>query len=450
MLLKNINAIAAIIILAGMQAYSRGDTARPERVVTTDEVVVTAARVPMLWSEAGRMLTVIGKEEIANAPARSIQDLLEYAVNVDVRQRGNFGVQSDISMRGGTFDQTLILLNGIKINDPQTGHHNMNLPIELDNVERIEILQGPASRVYGPNAFSGAINIITNSAGRRNLHLSLSEGEYNTYSAAAGGCFNLGRVNNYVSFTKKNSEGYMPNTDYNLANFFYRAGTRLAGGTLEAQAGYTDKAFGANSFYSAKYPDQFERTRTTFATIKYTAGTGLRFTPSLYWRRHNDKFELFRNAAPSWYKNHNYHRTDVLGGGANLSYISDLGTTSAGVEVRYEGILSNVLGKPLSTPISVPGEGGAMFTRSDSRVNTSLFLEHSVTAGICSASFGVMLNDNTAFGFKAFPGMDVNLKITGGASVFASANKALRIPTFTDLYYSAPNMTAYPAPSPTG
>ena len=101
-------------------------------------------------------------------PVHDLQDLLKFASAVDVRQRGNNGVQADISIRGSSFDQVLILLNGIQLNDPQTGHHNLNLPVSYD-IDRIEILEGPSARLYGPNAFAGAINIITGQASSHKL-----------------------------------------------------------------------------------------------------------------------------------------------------------------------------------------------------------------------------------------------------------------------------------------
>jgi iron complex outermembrane receptor protein len=116
------------------------------------EIEVSAQRSPALYSQVARIVSVIERKEIESSPAQSVQDLLEYVAGVDVRQRGVEGVQADVSIRGGTFDQTLILLNGINITDPQTGHHNLNIPLSLSQIERIEILEGPAARVYGPNA----------------------------------------------------------------------------------------------------------------------------------------------------------------------------------------------------------------------------------------------------------------------------------------------------------
>ena len=103
----------------------------------TDDVVVTAGRTPISFSNLNRDVTVIYPQEIKNAAVRSVQDLLQYTSGIDLKQRGIDGVQADVAIRGGTFEQTLILIDGIKISDPQTGHHNLNLPVSLDNIERI-------------------------------------------------------------------------------------------------------------------------------------------------------------------------------------------------------------------------------------------------------------------------------------------------------------------------
>ncbi|MCB9249497.1 MAG: TonB-dependent receptor [Ignavibacteriales bacterium] len=126
-----------------------------------DSIVVTANRVPVSFSETGRTIDVITQREIEQLPVTNIQDLLEQVSGIDIKQRGPEGVQADVSIRGGNFEQSLILIDGIKLVDPQTGHHNMNLPVSFSQLERVEILKGQGSRIYGSNAFSGVINLIT-------------------------------------------------------------------------------------------------------------------------------------------------------------------------------------------------------------------------------------------------------------------------------------------------
>ena len=133
------------------------------REMMLEEVSVTGSRAPLTKSQAARMVTVLDRRDIAQAPVQSINDLLKYAVGVDVRQRGPIGAQTDISIRGGTQDQIILLLNGINICDPQTGHNAMDLPVDLSDIVRIEVIEGPAGRIYGTSSLVGAINIVTRS-----------------------------------------------------------------------------------------------------------------------------------------------------------------------------------------------------------------------------------------------------------------------------------------------
>lgn len=137
------------------------ETQMKEKEYELEEVQVTGSRVPLSVSQAARIVTVLDRKAIAAAPVQSVNDLLKYAAGVDVRQRGDMGVQTDISIRGGTFDQITILLNGINICDPQTGHNAADFPVEMSEIERIEVLEGPAGRVYGTSSLVGAINIVT-------------------------------------------------------------------------------------------------------------------------------------------------------------------------------------------------------------------------------------------------------------------------------------------------
>ena len=163
--------------------------------------MVTAGRTPVEAQQAARIVTVITKSEIERAPAQNLNDLLRYVAGVDIRQRGPFGAQADISIRGGTFDQTLILLNGVNITDPQTGHHNLNLPIDIESIERIEILQGPAAKSFGPNAFNGAINIITGNSKPNHIRSSGMFGQYGLYKASVNISNTIGNFEHFLSIS---------------------------------------------------------------------------------------------------------------------------------------------------------------------------------------------------------------------------------------------------------
>jgi len=421
------------------QTLAQTDSISMNKKINLEEVEVSARRSPSVYSEVGRVLHVINRKEIESLPVYSVQDLLRYAMNVDVRQRGPLGTQADISIRGGSFDQVMILFNGINITDPQTGHHNLNLPVDMRSIERVEILEGPGARVYGPGAFSGAINFVTGSKEGNNATVSAMAGQYGLYNFTANTSVTTGRLKNYVAASTANSDGYIDNTDFKNHSIFYQGQLDFGKEQFDVQLGYNNKAFGANAFYTPKYPNQFEQTKTTFASVKMTSGTKVKITPALYWRRHQDRFELFRNEAPSWYTTHNYHLTDVYGANVNAVVPWALGKTSFGGELRSENIWSNNIGMDMDVPIDVPGED-AQFTKSYQRTNMSTFLEHVYTFNKFSFSAGVLMNWNSSLdlGVDFFPGFDFSYWASNNIKLFGSVNKTLRLPTFTDLFYTGP------------
>ena len=159
-----------------------------DKEATLDDVEITGSRAPLALGQAARMVTVLSREDIQAAPVQSINDLLKYAIGVDVRQRGPIGAQTDIGIRGGTSEQITILLNGINICDPQTGHNAFDLPCDLSDIVRIEVLEGPAGRVYGTSSLMGAINIVTkdlpSSAKERGAQVRLEGGSFGYLSTA--------------------------------------------------------------------------------------------------------------------------------------------------------------------------------------------------------------------------------------------------------------------------
>jgi vitamin B12 transporter len=444
--------VSSILVLPCRAQENRDTLQKPETLSghELDEVVVSAQLSPVVQSQLMRVVQVISRAEIEQSPVRDLAGLLESIRGIDIRKRGTFGMQADVSIRGGTFDQTLILLNGINITDPQTGHHNLNVPVDAHSIERIEVLQGAGARIFGPNAFNGAVNIITKEPGPGNVHASLSGGEYGFGQAGLTAGFRSGPIRHFISAGGMTSDGFTENTDFKTGTIFYRNTTEIGKSRLDAQAGYNQKAFGANSFYTPRFPNQFEATRTGFASLQWNPGGRIQIKPTVYWRRHHDRFELFRDNAPAWYTRHNYHLTDVAGASLNWSNTGTLGTSSFGLDYRYEHIYSNVLGKPMEKQKAVQGYEDAFFSHSYNRSGLSLMAEHTVYAGNFSASAGLLtyLNTDLDDGVSFFPGLDLGWEFLPRWRWFASANRTLRLPTFTDLFYSGPGNIGNPLLTP--
>ncbi|GAB6011087.1 TonB-dependent receptor plug domain-containing protein [Viscerimonas tarda] len=407
-------------------------TTSSEKITETEleEVTVTASRVELPVNQTSRLVTIITKEEIQRAPVQSIQDLLNYSANVDVLQRGGHGVQADISIRGGSFDQTAILLNGINLSSPQTGHYSFDIPVNLSDIERIEIIHGPSSVIYGASAFSGGINIITKKEPKHKAYAGIQAGGHSLYGVEAGGTISNKLITSQLSVGYNTSDGYIANSDYDILNLLWQTRIKAENKTnIDIQLGYNDKKYGANTFYSAAYPNQYDKTDGYFASIKAQTGDKLKFIPSVYWNRHNDCFQLIRNdesLVPF-----NYHRTDVYGSNLNLQYTSGLGITSLGAELRNEGIMSSVLGELMAEP-------DGKYTKSYNRTNISYVLEHNILINRFSLSASILTNYNTALNgsYKFYPALNASYLLTGNLKVYASWNNAMRMPTFTDLFYT--------------
>lgn len=392
-----------------------------------EEVTVTAARIETPLAQAARLVTVITKAQIEQAPVRSIQELLAYAAHIDVVQRGGHGVQADITIRGGSADQTAILLNGINLTNPHTGHYNLDLPVNLSDIERIEIIHGPSALIYGSGAFSGGINIITKKEIDTRLYANAEAGMHNLWQGDVRGAAKIGQTTNSLSLGHRSSDGYIAHSDYKIYNLLWQTRRTMRNKSyLDVQLGYNNKHYGANTFYSAKYPNQYERTSAYMGTIKGSFGQKLRIIPIVYWSRHYDQFDLIRNTA----KGRNFHRGDTYGANLIFQYASSLGITTLGGELRREEISSSKLGKPLAEP-----KGN--YTKYDDRTTGGVTLEQTYSAEHFSLSAGVLMNYNTLVeAVRFYPSVSAAYRPVDKLKIAATWSRSTRMPTFTDLYYT--------------
>ena len=412
------------------------------RTVKLDGVDVTASRAPLAGGRVPRIVTVLGRDEIAAAPAQSVNDLLKYAVGVDVRQRGPIGAQTDISIRGGTSEHIAVLLDGVNICDPQTGHNAFDLPVSVDDIERIEVVEGPAGRVFGTSSLLGAVNIVTRKADGNGGSVRAAGGSFGYAGAGAHFSLKSGRWSNRVSGGYTRSDGYSRskegrlNADYEGWRAFYQGGYADEGLNVDWHAGVSVKGWGSNTFYSTLSDEQYERTSKYYTAVQAETTVGkFHLRPSVYWNRFLDRFEFYRGAPDR--SPFNYHRTDVMG--LNLGGWLDWvwGRTAFGAETRNEDIISTTLGEPLATPKPVYGTDRS-YAVGLNRTNLSLYLEHNVVwRGLTvSAGFTAVRNTQSEMPFKIYPGIDASYAFTGVFKVYASLNTSLRMPSFTELYYS--------------
>lgn len=436
------------------------DSTRTNREVMLEGVSVMGTRAPLTQSQQARMVTVLTHDDIQAAPVQSVNDLLKLAVGVDVRQRGPIGAQTDVSVRGSNYEQITVLLNGINICDPQTGHNSFDFPVDISDIERIEVLEGPAARVYGTSSLVGAINVVTKKEGvssegvRRegvsskeiSLDARVEGGSYGYLSAAGRIAF----PSHSLSASYSRSDGYSRNkagglnADYRGGKAFYQGGYDIGTWKLNWHAGFSSKGFGSNTFYGVSSDDQYEHTLKTYTALQAEKQFGsFHLKPSIYWNHQTDRFEYFRGH-PERVK-YNYHRTDVYG--ANLNSYLDWawGRTALAAEIRNEDLVSTNLGEPLGHTRPIHGSDRS-YGYGLNRTNANFVLEHNVLLNRFTLSAGLtaVLNSWADMGLRVYPGVDVSYRIGDSWKVYASYNSSLRMPSVTELYYSVGGYKADP------
>lgn len=382
------------------------------------EIVVTSSRIDLPFDKNSRTIQIVTAQDIKKLGVNNVADALQQVAGIDVRRQGVNGMQADLYIRGGGFDQTLLLIDGIKVDDPQTGHHTLNLALPIEVIQRIEIIKGPAARIFGQNAFSGAVNIVTKNAPEDNLVTRLQAGSYGQFLAEATGSINLDNSSHLVHFSKNFSNGYRENTDFDNQNIFVKSQFNKNKLPINLIATHSERKFGAQNFYGVTFTsaEPFEETKTSLIGFSTIIKKGnLIWKPRIYWRRNQDEFLLKRND-PAFYRN--LHITNKVAAELNGSYDSNIGTTGFGIEFSKYLIQSNNLGD-------------------NQREIATLFLEHrfqffndklDVTPGIAASYF-------SDFDNKLFPGIDIGYKFNDVIKVYGNIGYTYRIPTYTDLNY---------------
>lgn len=408
---------------------------------TLREISVEQNRLFVKVTETGRNITIIDKKTIKSLPVKSVAELLSWVSGLDVRQRGPWGSQADIGIQGGTFDQSLILIDGVRLSDPQTGHNQMQIPVPLEMIDHIEILKGPAARVYGINALTGAINIVTVKQlaspvvarlySGSSMQQDTSNGKsYLSYGGGIASGFTKGKVNQIFTAGWDQGNGYRYNTGF--TNSRYLSKTSIAfnpNQQLLLLAGYAYNSFGANAFYAAPNDkESHETVQTTNLALKYTHQIGAwRFIPAISYRYGYDNY-IYKRQVPDLY--HNRHYTNVYNAEFNASRKVGFGQIGFGTEYRKDNIRSNNLGSHQREIIA-----GAVDVMVSSLKRTT------ITAG-------VYVMHHSWYGTRIFPGLEFNYKPLKSLAIFANSGSAQRVPTYTDLYYKGPSNIANPGLKP--
>lgn len=437
-------ATATIQKVEAMEPVSTVQTAvEDEDGKSLGEVTVNGALAPLTQLQSARIVSVLSRQDIAQAGVQSVNDLLKLATGVDVRQRGGFGIQTDISIDGGTYEQVTILLNGVNISNPHTGHLAADFPFSLSDIERIEVLEGAASRVYGGQAFGGAINIVTRHDRESGISLGAEGGSHGTvqgdgrialsYRLRSGSL--LGQR---LSGGGGRSDGGTLNDAWSKGQLYYQGDLSHEHFDLDWQFGFSRKEYGANTFYSGMSNDQWEQNERYLISVGAETKGKFHFKPQVYWNRTYDNYQ--------WHKGtpNNSHQADVYGARVGGWWNWAAGRTAMSAELRQEGILSSSLGKTMDSIDFVWAHGAEkQYTKQAQRTNISYNLEHNILLEHWTLSAGLLANMNSSVGhrFRFYPGIDIAYRPDRHWKIYLTYNKGFRLPSYTDLYYNSPDIT---------
>ena len=445
-------ALSVLLLLGGLlpaeaEEGVAGDSALSSQQLSLQEVLVVSQKAEVN-SGAYRLITQISQAEIQALPIQTVADILQYQPGVDVRTRGANVAQADISMRGGTFDQVLVMLNGVALNDFQTGHYTLNLPISPALIERVEVLQGTSSNLFG--AFSGAINIITTHTPE--MVMRLTAGMNGLVNPEFAGTWEKEEWQVNASAEYSRAEGYyaphptekeqtaLTNSDYQLANLYLQ--TRWK--ELDVQVGAQWKDAGAGMYYGFGSQDQFDATRTAFGAVRYSHHwQAWRIDAQAAYRANYDRYEWHRGQRLYG----NFHFAQTTTAALSAHYASRIGTTSFGIGIRNENIHSTNLGDTIHTNGQQPNVEGFNLAdlkvldliRGGNRFHLNYYAEQTFYYSGLSASLGINGTYNTTFGNHFAGNANIGYEYAKQSAVYINASRSLRMPTFTDLYYDAGN-----------
>ena len=407
---------ALALVLLGVASGSPSASAQ-ERPVRLDTLrVEVGSRISSRLPALTRSLQILTQDEIAALPVRTVSELLDWATGVEVLSRSP--AQSDLSIRGAGFEGVLVLVNGVRMSDPQTGHFDLNLAVPLSQVERVEVLRGPASALYGADAVGGVVNIVTRQGGSP-FQATLEGGSWGTGRLSLGGGVGTAEGPSLqVGGELSRSDGHRPGTDFEAAQLHVTAAAPVAAGRLSAELGVSHRDFGAQDFYDT-FPS-FEKTRSYDASLHWIApgGSRIQWESRASIRRHDDEFILKRDD-PDYYLN---DHTSYQGGGELLGRTSLVGglDLAVGGEVYRDVLRSSNLGNRAESRGAafgevVVGRGGATIL-----------------------SAGIRNDWHQGFGSFASPSLSGSVRVNSDLRLRGAIGRSFRAPTWMERYYQDP------------
>jgi outer membrane cobalamin receptor len=413
-----------LLLAALLRAALAQDAATPPKAPVkgrAETMVVLGSATPVPLAESQRSVDILPVQGQSLA-AESPQDFLRRDSSIFLEERGAGGGQADIVMRGGSFEQTLVLLNGFRVNDAQTSHHNLDLPVPLEAIDSIQSLEGAGSTLHGVDALSGVVDFLTAAPDHDSLFVRAGEGNFQSNEETLLGGATRGPWSGRVAAERNFSTGFMTDRDYRNMDASAESwmGSRL--GVTDLLFAGSDRAFGANQFYG-NYPS-WERTKGWFAAARQELGS--HSVAAFGYRRHTDEFVLFRDD-PAIYEN-NHIDGSWQGSLRETLTVHKDSVFLMGLEADGDSIRSNNLG--LHARNRGAGYVDLDLRPAKRRWSLSVGAREEIFSGGAQAVFS--------------PELAGSLRVARNLKLRASGGYGFRIPTYTDLYYSDPSTLGNP------
>jgi iron complex outermembrane receptor protein len=405
------------LLLSGRIVLAQ-DAAAPAAAVAkkpapvSDTVVVLGEVAPVSLGQAARPVVAIDlqDERLVNS---DVEDGLRTDASVDIQQRGAGGVMNDVSVRGATFEQTLVLLNGLRVDDVETAHFNLDLPVPMAALAGADVLHGAGSTLYGSDAIGGVVDFTTWQPEVSTLRLRAGAGSFSEDQEGVVGALVMPRWSEVLAADRDRSEGFTVDRDYRTEDLSSETRLRSALGATDVLLAMDDRVYGANQFYGPY--NSWERTKGWFAAL--TQEVNEHTSAAVAYRRHTDEFVLFRND-PAAYEN-NHIDQSYEGAVRDTRTIFKHTTLLTGLEETADQINSTNLGNH-------GRNRGAGYADVEFRVPSG-----SLSAGVREEIFS---------GGRAVtsPMVEGTLRLAKTVKARGSVGYGFRLPTFLDLYYSDP------------
>jgi vitamin B12 transporter len=410
----------AAVVLVGTALFA-ASPASARQAIPLDTLRATAgSRAVLGAASVTRSVDIIDRRALEAFPARSLSDVLARALGVDLLARSP--AQADLAIRGSGFEQVLVMVDGVPVNDDQTGHFHLNVAVPLDAVDRIEVLRGPASALYGSAAVGGVVNIVTR-RGETGMDARAQAGSFGGLAAGVGVAGSRAGWGARLSADHDRGDGHRQGTDHAVSQTRITLDAPLASGAARLDVGYAARDFGASAFYAPA--DSYEETRALTATASWRSRPGsFSVQPRVAFRRHEDDF-ILRRADPSFYRNLHTSRqlsTELVGRWTAADRLQ----AAAGAEAAWSDLESSNLGGRDERRVAVFAELVA------GDVGTSL-----LTAGL-------RFDEHSTFGSFLSPSIAAGYRISHAVRLRASANSGFRAPNWTERFYRDPSNIGNP------